>query len=67
MGRYLNPKTVTKVKCGLFDEFHYRAVSVDLSNQKSIEMTISLIKEEGNELTSIETSRLTVPLDLLKE
>lgn len=65
-GKVFDRETVTKVTSGLFDEFHYRSVSVELSNQNSVEMTISLIEEEGDTVTPIESTSLMISLDQIK-
>lgn len=62
-GKQFDSELVTRVTSGLFDEFHYRSISVDLTNQNSIEMTISLIEEDGNQVTPIESITLPISLD----
>lgn len=47
---------------GLFDEFQHRSIDVDLSNQDSIEITISLIEQDGTVLTPIQSTSFNVQL-----
>ncbi|NMO98251.1 hypothetical protein [Paenibacillus lemnae] len=55
-GRRFDNELVTRVTNVVFDEFHYRSLPVDLTNQNTIELTISLIEENGNQITPIKST-----------
>ncbi|NGZ77692.1 hypothetical protein [Saccharibacillus alkalitolerans] len=47
---------------GVFDEFQRRSIAIDLSDQDSIEITISLIEQDGTLITPIKSSSFNVQL-----
>ena len=65
-GNLFEEDTVVKTD-GLFDEFQLRSIFIDLDNQDSIEITISLIEQDGTTITPIESASINVPLDKIKQ
>lgn len=65
-GELFEEDTLVKTE-GLFDEFQLRSLSIDLDNQDSIEITISLIEQDGTIITPIESASINVPLDKIKQ
>ncbi|WP_054955367.1 hypothetical protein [Paenibacillus dakarensis] len=61
-GKQSENELVTRVTSGWFEEFHYRSIPVDLTNQNTVEMTISLIKENGKQVIPKESSTITLSL-----
>lgn len=48
---------------GLFDEFQRRSIDVDLDGKDSVEINVAWVSQDGNILTSIESSSFTVVLE----
>ncbi|WP_408894416.1 hypothetical protein [Paenibacillus taichungensis] len=65
-GQLYDQDTIVKAE-GLFDEFQRRSISIDLDNQESIELTISLIEQNGTTVTPMESTTINVPLDKIKQ
>ncbi|MCQ4086362.1 hypothetical protein [Saccharibacillus sp. JS10] len=61
-GKLFETNTFTKTT-GVFDEFQRRSIDVDLDHQKSITVTVSLVKKDGETLTPIESASFDVNLD----
>ncbi|WP_020617391.1 hypothetical protein [Paenibacillus daejeonensis] len=55
-----------KMPRGVLDVFHYRHIPIDLANEDSIKMTISLIEQQGRDRVPIETATMTIPIQLVE-
>lgn len=65
-GQVYNQESVAR-QSALFDEFHFRRIEgVDLSKVKSLELVITLIEQEGRQVTPIESKKMKVPLEKIQ-
>ncbi|MCG7376769.1 hypothetical protein MH215_07170 [Paenibacillus sp. ACRSA] len=63
-GQIFNDDTVMKTE-GIFDEFQRRSISIDLDhleNQGTIEVTVSLIAQDGTTITPLESASFKVTI-----